>query len=310
MRTGGSGSDDEHDRSRGWSDRVVRVLASLVPEDRRSDWVREWQAELDAARAESVGGRAWRVAARVVAAAEDAVRFRAPGRFRPGGIEWLREARLAARGLARAPLFAATVVVTLAVGVGANAALFAVINAAMLEPLPYPSSDRLVVIGTRWTENGSATQSVSTPDFDDLAERIRSIEEPAFRVGASVTYQRDEPVRLAMASVSSSFFRLFGTRPHIGRYLHPDEDTPGGAAVVLSYGMWQRVFGGDPGVVNRSLTLDGWPHVVVGVAEAGLRDPSADVDLWTSRPPWIDVARRDQPWLDVFGRLAQHATLD
>jgi predicted permease len=288
----------------------VRVFSSLVPEERRSDWVREWQAELDAARLESVGNRAWRAAARVVAAAEDAVRFRAPGRFRPGGIEWLREARLAARGLVRAPLFTATVVVTLAVGVGANAALFAVINAALLEPLPYPSSDRLVVIGTRWTGNGNATQFVSTPDFDDLADRIRTVDEPAFRVSHSVTYQTDEPVRLTIAGVSSSFFHLFGTRPHIGRYLHPDEDAPGGTAVVLSYGLWQRVFGGDPGVINRSLTLDGQPYVVVGVAEAGLRDPSADVDLWISRPSWIDVARRDQPWLEVFGRLAQHATLD
>jgi hypothetical protein len=262
----------------------VRAFGSLVREERRSDWVREWQAELDAARIESPRGRrALRVAARVAAAAEDAVRFRARWRFRRGGIEWLREVRLAARALARAPLFTATVVVTLAVGVGANAALFAVINASLLEPLPYPSPDRLVVVGTMWTDEGNATRYMSTPDFDDFAERIRSIEEPAFRVFGNVTYQADEPMRLAIAGVSSSYFRLFATRPHIGRYLHPEEDEPGAAAVVLSYGLWQRVFGADPGVVNRSLVLDGQPYVVAGVAEAGFRDPSADVELWTSR---------------------------
>ena len=311
MRSGGSGNSQDRERSLGWPDRLVKVFGSLVPEERRSDWAREWQAELDAARIESARGRrAWRVATRVAAAAEDAVRFRGPRRFRPGGIEWLREVRLAARGLARAPLFTATVVVTLEMGVGANAALFAVIKASLLEPLPYPSPDRLAVIGTMWTDEGNATRYVSTPDFDDFAERIRSIEEPALRASGSVTYQADEPIRLAIAGVSSSYFRLFGTRPHIGRYLHPEEDEPGTAAVVLSYGLWQRVFGADPGVVNRALLLDGQPYVVAGVAEAGFHDPSADVELWTSRPLWIDVARRDQPWLEVFGRLSRNAALE
>lgn len=310
MKSGESGNSRDREAERGWANRLVKVFGSLIPAERRSDWIREWRAELDAARIESArGARAWRVATRVAAAAEDAVRFRAARRFRWGGMEWLREARLAVRALVRAPLFTVTVVVTLAVGVGANAALFAVINAALLEPLPYPSPDRLVVAGTLWTVEGNSTRYVSTPDFDDFAERIRSIDEPAFRVYGSVTYQADEPMRLAIASVSSSFFRLFGTRPHIGRYLNPEEDEPGGAAAVLSYGLWQRVFGGDPGVVNRSLTLDGQPYVVVGVAEPGLRDPSADVELWTSRPAWIDVARRNQPWLEVFGRLSRNATL-
>lgn len=310
MTPRGSGNSEDRERSRSWPDRLVSMFGSLVPEERRSDWLGEWQAELDAARIESAPGAcAWRVATRVAAAAEDAIRFRGL-RFRPGGFEWLREARLAARALVRAPLFTALVVVTLAVGIGANAALFTVINAALLEPLPYPAPDRLVVVGTVWTGEGNATQNVSTPDFDDFAERIRSVEEPAFRVFGSVTYQADEPIRLEIANVSSSFFRLFGTRPHAGRYLHPDEDAPGGAAVVLSYGLWQRVFGSDPGVVNRTLTLDGRPYVVVGVAEPGLRDPTADVDLWTSRPAWIDIARRDQPWLEAFGRLSLNATLD
>ncbi|MGH7504495.1 MAG: ABC transporter permease, partial [Longimicrobiales bacterium] len=249
------------------------------------------------------------MAARVAAAGEDAIRLRARQRYRRGGIEWLREARLAARALVRTPLFTATVIITLAVGIGVNAAVFAVIKAALLEPLPYPSPERLVVVGTAWPAEGNATSFVSTADFDDLAERIRSVEESAFRVSGSVTYQTDEPIRLAIASVSSSYFRLFGTRPQLGRYLYPDEDEAGAAAVVLSYGLWQWVFGRDPDVVNRTLTLDGQPYVVVGVAEPGLRDPSADVDLWTSRPGWIDVARRDQPWLEVYGRLSRNATL-
>ena len=310
MTSDGGRSQQSGERNRGWPDRLVKMLGSLVPEDRRSDWLREWQAELDAAWLEAAdAGRAWRPAGRVAAAAEDALRFRRRRGFRMSGTEWLREARLGVRALARAPLFTATVVVTLAAGVGANAALFAVINAALLEPLPYPSSDRLVVVGTQWTD-GSGTGSVSTPDFDDFAERIRSLEDPALRVFGNMTYQAEEPIRLTTASVSSSFFRLFGTRPHLGRYLLPEEDEPGSAAVVLSYGFWQRVFGGDPDVVNRPIVLDGQLNVVVGVAEPGLRDPSADVDLWTARPAWIDVASRDQPWVEAYARLSSNATLD
>ena len=310
MKAGGSGNREDRERTAGWPGRLVAMFGALVPDERRSDWLREWQAELETATIESAPGvRVWRVATRVAAAAEDAVRFRARRRPRPGGIEWLREARLAVRALARAPLFTGLVVVTLGVGIGANAGLFTVINAALLEPLPYPSPDRLVVMGTLRTGEGNAMRSVSTPDFDDFAERITSIEEPAFRAFGNVTYHADEPIRLETAGVSSSFFRLFGTRPHVGRYFHPDEDAPGSAVVVLSYGLWQRVFDGDPGVVNRTLTLDGQPYVVVGVAEPGLRDPTSDVDLWTSRPTWIDIARRSQPWLAVFGRLAPNATL-
>lgn len=306
MSEGGKGRDGGGDRPQRVSDRIVKILAWLVPEERREDWTREWQAELAAGGSAGSGGFRG-VASQLAAAAEDAVRFRGRRRWR---FESVREARLAARSLLRAPLFTATVVLTLAVGVGANAALFAVINAAVLEPLPYPSPDRLVVIGTATQRDGNALRFVSTPDYDDFAERIRSIEDPAFRVTGSVTWQGDEPVRLATASVSSSFFRLFGTRPHVGRYFQAEEDVVGAAAVVLSYGLWQRYFGGDTGVVGQSVRLDGQPHVVVGVAEPGLRDPSAEVDLWTSRPQWIEVARRDQPWLEVFGRLAPHATGD
>jgi predicted permease len=168
----------------------------------------------------------------------------------------------------------------------------------------------LVAIGTEWAGEGNGrTSFVSTPDFDDLARQIRSVEEPALHVRGSVTYQADEPIRLETASVSASFFRLFATQPALGRYLHPDEDQPGSAAAVLSGGLWQRLFGGDPSVLGRTLTLDGVPYVVVGVAEPGLRDPSADVDLWTSRPAWIDLAQRNQPWVEVFGRLAPGATV-
>lgn len=307
MSRGGSGTGGERSRDSAWSHRVVRLLGSLVSEDQREDWVREWQAELDTARVEAGRGRRLREWARIAAAAEDAIRFRR--RRRAGtALDGLREVRLAARALVRAPLFTVTVILTLAIGIGANAALFTIIDAAILESLPYPSPERLLSIGTVGTD-GNARRLVSTADFDDLAERIRSVEEPAFRAYGSMTYQSDEPIRLTTAAVSSSFFRLFGTRPHMGRYFHPDEDRPDSRAVILSHGFWQQVFGGDPGVVDRTLTLDGQPYVVVGIAEAVLRDPESDVDLWTSRPSWIDVARRDQPWLQVFGRLTGNATL-
>lgn len=302
MTSGAGGGPKGRGRAPGW-DRLLRLCAVLVPEEHRDEWLKEWRGELEMALLEATGRGGAHV---VAAAAEDAWRWR----LRATGTGAWREARVAARSLRRAPLFTATVVATLAVGMGANAALFTVIDAALLEPLPYPAADRLVAIGTGWTgEGGGRTAMVSTPDFDDLAREIRGLEEAAFRVRGSATYLADEPLRLEIASVSASFFRLFGTGAALGRYFHPDEDVPGSAAVVLSHGFWRRVFGGDPGVLGRTLTLDGQPYVVVGVAEEALRDPSADVDAWTSRPAWIDLAKRDQPWVEAYGRLAPGVTL-
>ena len=298
---------------RSWTGRVLRLLGRVVPGDRRDEWLREWDAELGQLAAGAVGQahRPDRPPGRLAAAAEDALRLRLRRLGRRSPTAGLRELRVAARALARSPSFTAAVVLTLGLGIGANAAMFTVINAVLLQPLPYPEADRLVRIGTVWLPEGNESSTVSTADFDDLAVRLRTVEDLSLRAGWNVTYQADEPIRLEIAGVSSGFFRHFGRAPHMGRYLLREEDEPGHQpAAVLSYGLWQRVFGGDGRVVGRTLTFDGQPYVVVGVAEPELREPAADVEIWTSRPSWIDGAARDQPWLQVFGRLASGATLE
>ncbi|MGH7575752.1 MAG: ABC transporter permease, partial [Longimicrobiales bacterium] len=294
-----------------WARAVLRIVSRVVPRGERDEWLREWEAELDhVAGAGTIETRAPRAAlGRLVAAAEDALRLRL-GRSRGGSSAGVvGDVRFAARALARSPLFTAAVIVTLGLGIGANAALFTVVDGVLLEPLPYPESNRLVQLLSE--REGRAGTSISTPDFDDLRELSRTVEHLSLRVWGSPTYQADRPMVLTGASVSAGYFRLFGTTPHLGRYFVPDDDAQGVTpSVVLSYGVWQRVFGGDPGLVGETLTFDGRPYVVVGVAEPGLRDPVADVEIWSSRPAWIEAEQRGQGWLQVFGRLAPHATFE
>lgn len=294
-----------------WIGWVLGQLARLVPADERDEWIREWQAELWGDAPPRAGGGRARGVGRLAVAGEDAARLglrRMTRLLAAAGPEL----RITVRSLMRTPLFTLAVVSTLGLGVGANAAMFTIVDAVLLEPLPYPQADRLVGLRTVWTGDGETSAYVSTGDFDDLAARLREIERPALRVASQVTYQAaDRPMRLEIAGVSSGFFELFGTSAAVGRYLVSEEDEPGrGPSAVLSHGLWQRVFGAAPDIVGTSVTLDGRPYVIVGVAERGLRDPVADVELWTSRPGWIEVAERDQPWLHVFGRLAVGASLE
>lgn len=293
---------------------VLRILGGLVPRGERDEWLSEWDAELEHAadlKADDPRARG-RFIGRLTAAAEDALRL---GLRRGLGLPFTpaHNLRFAARTLARSPLFTAAVVLTLALGIGVNAALFTVVNAVLVESLPYPEADRLVQ--AVWAREGRTGDAVSTPDFDDLREHARTIEHLSLRTRASLTYQADRPIVLTGASVSAGYFQLFGTAPYLGRYFLPDDDMRGVTpSVVLSHGAWQRIFGGDPGLVGETLTLEqlsgGLPYVVVGVAEPGLRDPVTDVDIWTSRPAWIETAERGWGWLQVFGRIAPGATLE
>lgn len=295
----------------GWTHGVLRILGHVVPSAERDEWLLEWEAELDHAAGPAGGhsGGIRRTLGQVAAAAEDALRLALRrGRRR---LPWAsaRELRFAARSLVRNPLFTVAVVATLGLGIGANAALFTVVNAVLLEPLPYPEADRLVRLV--WERDGRDGSAISTPDFDDLREHARTLEHLTLWVPASLTYQSDRPIVLDGASVSSGYFRLFGTKPYLGRYFLPEDDEQGIAPpVVLSYGAWQRVFGGDPDLVGGTLMLNGSPRAVVGVAEPGLRDPVVDVEVWTSRPDWIELEERGQGWLRVFGRIAPRATFE
>ena len=220
----------------------------------------------------------------------------------------IADLRYALRALARTPGFTLAVVLTLALGIGANSAIFSVVYGVLLRPLPYASPERLVVLYGRYPEYGRT--STSLPDYRDWRDRSHSFEQLAARhKGTFVLTGDGEPERVIADRVTSNFFPTLGVRPAMGRGFLPDEDKVGGddRVVVLSYGYWQRRFGGDPRIVGRQLQLSGRPWTVVGVVPRGFEYGRA-VDLWA--PTRADTAMpRRAEYLDLVGRLEPGGTV-
>jgi putative ABC transport system permease protein len=230
------------------------------------------------------------------------------------GLESLgRDLALAVRQLRRAPAFAATVVATLALAMGANAAVFSVIRAVLLAPPPYHEPDRLMVIWSNLDLAGYRRAPLSGPELLDLREHARGFQD----VGAiwTTTAQisgEGEPEQLRVGLVTANFLSLLGVEPRLGRNFEPAEEGQGAPKVViLSDALWRRRFGADPRVVGRTVRMDGGGVTVIGVAPAGLRlafAPDANVppDLQAFAPFLSDHARdpRDQYYLRTVARLA------
>ena len=178
----------------------------------------------------------------------------------------------AVRRLVKSPGFAAIAVITLALGIGANSAIFSVVNGVILQPLPYPESNRLV--GAYHTTEGHRAV-MSGPNFSDIARTATTLENAAaVSTGRMILTGEGEPARLPIAEVSASLFNVLRVRPEIGRTFNADENTPGRTnLVILSHALWQQRFGGDPTVLGRSITLDGIPKQVVGVMPQGFSYP-------------------------------------
>ena len=177
--------------------------------------------------------------------------------------------------------FTTVAVLTLALGIGANTAIFSVVNAVLLRPLPYPEPDRLV---TFW-RNVNRAYKLPNPEYFDYRERQRTLEEFAvYRTGGANLTGDGVAFRVNLAKVSAGFFPALGVNPFLGRAFAPEEDLPGNdRVVVLEHGFWLRRFGSDPSVVGQTVTLDGRDHVVVGVMPSGFVFPGiagGRVDLW------------------------------
>src|SRR5262249_26706534 len=163
-------------------------------------------------------------------------------------------------------------VVTLAMGIGANTAIFTVVNAALLRGLPYREPERLAHLWEMTPQKEFPRREASYPDFLDWRQN-QSFEALAAYSGGGVTLTgRGAPERIQGARVSADFFKALGVEPILGRAFQPGEDSPGAANVVLlSYGFWQRRFGGDAAIVGQSLTLNGSPYTVIGVLPTHLQ---------------------------------------
>ncbi len=228
----------------------------------------------------------------------------------------LADIRYGMRMIARSPGFAAIAILTLALGIGANTALFSVVSGVLLNPLPYPSSrGRLVAVYSR--SKDFPHSSISYPNFLDWVRYQRSLSSlAAFRQEDYNLTGMGEPERVEAEMVSASFFSVLGVNPAAGRLLHPQEDQAGAQPVALiSGGFWKRKFGSSPRALGKMLILNGVGYTVVGVIPADFRYQSGNFhpsDVYVPIGQWNDSTFRDRHagmGMDAVGRLKPGVTL-
>ena len=215
----------------------------------------------------------------------------------------------ALRSLRRSPGFALVAILTLALGIGANVAIFSVVNAALIRPLPFPEPDRLVQV---FPETRKLQGTASPPDYTDWRAQARSFTEMAAVNEGSWALSGDGPAeQISGATVTPGFFRVMGIAPAQGRTFTEEEAVPGqDNTVVISEQLWRTRFGSDPGIVGRSIRLDGASRLVTGVMPAGFDFPDGS-DLWLPLgfSPEDLATQRGAHYLLVFARLAPGAGL-
>jgi predicted permease len=216
-----------------------------------------------------------------------------------------QDLRYAIRTLRRQPGFAATAMLTLALGIGATTAIFGVVNAVVLRPLPYAEPDRLVAIMHHWTRTGVRGATVSGPDFHDWRAQSRTIDRMAYYAGgeASVAAQGAADYATVMR-VTPGFFDVFQVHAQIGRLLTDDEQRPGGpSSVVITDAFWRRQFGGSPSAVGAIVRFAQRDFTIVGVLPAGFRFP-ARTDIYSAEQANVATMSRSAHNYRVVARLA------
>lgn len=227
-----------------------------------------------------------------------------------------KDLRYAIRLIRQAPMFAMTVIVTLALGIGATAAIFSVADAALIKPLPFPEAHRLVSVYERWQGD---LDSLAPADYLDYRREAKSFAELAgyrnisFNLGGE-----NRPERVLGAVVTPSFFSVLQVPARLGRALNSIEDKPGARTVVISESLWRRRYGGSSGVIGRAISLDGEPRSIVGVMPADFTFPG-NVEMWAAaryqvpehplRPLTDTSTARDSHYFDIIGRLKEGVTI-
>src|SRR5438270_6078234 len=223
--------------------------------------------------------------------------------------------RFAFRQLIKNPAFSAIAIVTLALGIGANTAIFSIVNAVLLRPLPYPNADRIMVLNE--SSGPGQDYSVALPDYFDWRNDNKVFEHLACTHKESRNLSGisgREPERVSCASVTRNFFNIIGLPPEIGRTFSEDEDKVGGPpVVVISDRLWQRAFNRDPAAIGRSINLHDQNFTIIGVMPPQMTSPQ-DTDAWFSlmrrsnNPAWMD--RSHHPMMFVWGKLKPGITVD
>jgi predicted permease len=223
-----------------------------------------------------------------------------------------QDLRYAARLLLRSPGFTVIAVLALALGIGANAAVFSVIDAVLLAPLPYLQPQRLMAMFSTFPDQGFDHFWISPPEYLEYREQTRSFGDLGAYVADTVNVAGSaSPVRVPAADVSASLFTTLGVHPELGRFFAAAEDVPNAEPVtVLGDALWRRAFGADPGIVGRRILVDGVARTVVGVMPAGFEFGSQHAALWLplALGP-VNPTRRGNHFLYIVGRLRPETTL-
>ena len=228
------------------------------------------------------------------------------------GVRWIenlfKDVRYGLAGLRREPGFACIAIGVLALGIGANTAMFSVVDGALLKPLPFPNPERIVRM---WEKPPTGVNSTTAQNYLEINRRLRTFE--AFSAEADINATADingEPSRLAGRVVSANHFDVFGVAPLIGRAFRADEDRPGANhVIVLSHAAWQQRFGADPAILSRDVRLDGTPHRVIGVLPPGVFDRDRRrarmdvVSFWKPLGLTPEQLAAGSHWLNPVGRV-------
>jgi putative ABC transport system permease protein len=292
--------------------RILALIAYLVPLDRRQEWLAEWQAEFRHkwTEAPDVSRSSLGQYLRCLGAIEDALWLRLRQRDRS---RLSHDLRYATRTLRRNPGFTAVVVITLALGVGANAAIFSLVSGVLLEPLPYHEPERLVTVWEHDRGSSGAMSQVSPPNYADWKEQagVFSDMSAAYWWSATLTGGDGAELVLGAAVTPGALTRVLGIQPVAGRGFVDDDGFAGARPVViLSRELWTRRFGEDPAILGATVELNGVSRTVVGIMPAGFEVPTyPTAELW--RPLTADTYEDDRSshYLRVIARLRSGATV-
>ena len=224
-----------------------------------------------------------------------------------------QDLKYATRTLTRTPAFTLSVILVLALGIGATTAIFSLVDATLLRPLPYAGADRLMMIWEDASAIGFPRNTPAPANYFDWRADSRAFEDMAATVSVARNLTGDgEPLSLDAIRATANLAAVLGIEPLLGRFFTDDEDQPGGAPVaVISHGLWQQRYGGDPALVGREIRLDDAPHTVVGVMGPRMSYPRSDVDVWVPMAfTDNEASRRQSHYLNVVGRLHPDATAE
>ncbi|MDX6613981.1 MAG: putative transport system permease protein [Blastocatellia bacterium] len=217
----------------------------------------------------------------------------------------LQDLRYAVRTMRKRPSFTLIAVMTLALGIGGSTAIFTVVDAGLLRGLPYKSADRLYHIWESTPQKEFPQREFSYPDYQDYQKNQSFEEIAAYTGGGGILSGRGEPERVFAPLASANFFKVLGVEAVVGRLFQPGDDKQRGArVVVLTYGMWQRRFGGDPNVIGQGMTINGDGYEVIGVLPANFQFALRTADVWRPyQPSDAQLTRRFMHGTNLIGRL-------